>query len=122
MVDVAQVALHVKTDFSVKPQYMITFVRCRLPLHYTDHCAGRNKRSREETLAMNGAVSHIHYRIRHYECLLIESSKNPGCILPDNAKYQSNGMDSSSPKRHLGARLVVLSTSQQRKGVHHEQA
>jgi len=33
-----------------------------------------------------------------------------------------NGMDSSSPKRHRGARLEVLITSQQRKGVHHEQA
>ena len=34
----------------------------------------------------------------------------------------SNGMDSSSPKRHLGARLDVLSTSREREGVHHEQA
>jgi hypothetical protein len=33
-----------------------------------------------------------------------------------------NGMDSSSPKRHLGARLEVLITSHEREGVHYEQA
>jgi hypothetical protein len=33
---------------------------------------------------------------------------------------QSNGMDSSSPKRHLGAKLEVSSTSEQKEGVHHE--
>ena len=34
----------------------------------------------------------------------------------------TNGMDSSSPKQHLGARLEVLLTSHEREGVHYEQA
>ena len=32
----------------------------------------------------------------------------------------SNGMDSSSPNRHLSATLVSDTTSQRKKGVHHE--
>jgi hypothetical protein len=33
---------------------------------------------------------------------------------------QSNGMDSSSPKRHLSAKLVSVTTSRRKRGVHHE--
>jgi hypothetical protein len=33
---------------------------------------------------------------------------------------ESNGMDSSSSQRHLCAKLELLSTSEQKEGVHHE--
>ena len=33
---------------------------------------------------------------------------------------QSNGMDSSSPNRHLSAKLVSDTTSKRKRGVHHE--
>ena len=39
---------------------------------------------------------------------------------PIETATQSNGMDSSSPKRHLSATLVSDTTSQRKRGVHHD--
>ena len=73
----------------------------------------------------------------HFDCLQPDSGSS-FCEWKGRASYFSvcagshcvkraawtytNGMDSSSPKRHPGARLEVLITSHEREGVHHEQA
>lgn len=56
------------------------------------------------------------YALRLLSAARVQVTGNGKC-LPN-----SNGMDSSSPKRHLGARLEVLITSNEREGVHYEQA